>query len=125
VLDTPDLSAAESWKENDLIHELRLIARRASTDAGVDLPFDVEILPGSDPAESLMRRAEDSGADMIVMGTHGDGILVRALLSSVTSTLVRRSSTPIMLVPRVADPIAEAEGDQDGEVVPIAPIISG
>ena len=39
---------------------------------------------------------------MIVMGTHGASMLVRALLGSVSSGMVRLSPLPVMLVPRVS-----------------------
>jgi nucleotide-binding universal stress UspA family protein len=39
------------------------------------------------------------GADLVVMGTHGDGIVAHLLLGSVTEKVLRTSSCPVMIVP--------------------------
>jgi nucleotide-binding universal stress UspA family protein len=51
------------------------------------------------PAESLLRVAEEHGAEMIVVGTRGEGPVAGALLGSVPYKLVHRSSIPVLVVP--------------------------
>jgi nucleotide-binding universal stress UspA family protein len=51
------------------------------------------------PAESLLRVASEHGAQMIVVGTHGEGPLSGALLGSVPYKLVHRSPVPVLVVP--------------------------
>jgi nucleotide-binding universal stress UspA family protein len=51
------------------------------------------------PAESLIRVAHEHGAQMIVVGTHGEGPISGALLGSVPYKLVHRSHIPVLVVP--------------------------
>ncbi|WP_420992031.1 universal stress protein [Cupriavidus sp. 30B13] len=57
-----------------------------------------------DPAEVITEVAAQSGADMIVMGTHGRGALLAAVLGSVASRVVASATVPVLLVPRGAAP---------------------
>jgi nucleotide-binding universal stress UspA family protein len=50
------------------------------------------------PAQEIVRAAEQSGAQMIVMGTHGHGVLGRALMGSVAQNVVTDSKVPVLLV---------------------------
>ena len=87
------------WLEGELREELEDTIRDAGFLAGLRLPYEVSIVRDEDAATGLMRRAEETGADLIVIGTHGDPALVRALLGSISSAMVRRSRIPLMLVP--------------------------
>jgi nucleotide-binding universal stress UspA family protein len=49
-------------------------------------------------AEAISRFAKRQRADLIVMGTHGHGILARALLGSVAERVVSRAPCPVMTV---------------------------
>ncbi len=122
VLDPVANQRKEEWVEEELRTELESTFRDASERAGVQFPFDVQIVRASDPAVGLMRRAEEIEADLIVMGTHGDTALVRAFLGSVSSALVRRSRLPVMIVPpglRADEATAEADG-QDRQLAGVA-----
>jgi len=63
-------------------------------------------------AHALCIEAIDSGADLIVMSTHGRGGLTRMWLGSVADAVVRRSSTPVLLVrpSEGEEPFLEIEG---------------
>lgn len=50
------------------------------------------------PARDLAAAAGDAGADVIVVASHGYGALGRAVFGSVTSTLMRVSKIPILVV---------------------------
>lgn len=50
------------------------------------------------PADELMDLAEELGAEMIVVGTHGRGLPKRALLGSIAHDLVSHSTTPVLVV---------------------------
>jgi nucleotide-binding universal stress UspA family protein len=49
-------------------------------------------------SEAISRFAKRQRADLIVMGTHGYGILARALLGSVAERVISRASCPVMTV---------------------------
>jgi nucleotide-binding universal stress UspA family protein len=51
------------------------------------------------PTESLLRAAEEHGAEMIVVGTRGEGPVAGAILGSVPYKLVHRSPIPVLVVP--------------------------
>jgi nucleotide-binding universal stress UspA family protein len=50
------------------------------------------------PADEILAEQERSGADLIVMGTHGSGTLVRALLGSVAGAVLRKSPCSVLVV---------------------------
>jgi len=59
------------------------------------------------PAEEIIGYAEENGADLIVMGTHGRRGINRMLLGSVTEEVVRCSHVPIMTVRMTSSESAE------------------
>lgn len=61
--------------------------------------IDVEsIMLEGDPANELIRYAEENGMDIIVMGTLGRTGIERLLLGSVAGNVVRHSKVPVMVV---------------------------
>lgn len=52
------------------------------------------------PHDDILNYAEDNNIDLIVMGTHGRTGVKRALLGSVTETVVRHSEIPVLTVHR-------------------------
>lgn len=50
------------------------------------------------PFEEIVKAAEEEGADMIVMGTHGRSGLNRLLLGSVAERVVRLALCPVLTV---------------------------
>jgi len=59
------------------------------------VPYEHRLVTG-DPASEIVRLAEESGADMIVMGTHGRTGLRRMLMGSVAEAVVRRAHCPVL-----------------------------
>jgi len=51
-----------------------------------------------DPRDAILQTAEELGADLIVMGTHGRRGISRALLGSVAEMVVRTSPVPVLTV---------------------------
>jgi nucleotide-binding universal stress UspA family protein len=49
-------------------------------------------------AEEIVRAATRQRAQLVVMGTHGHGLLGRALMGSVAQKVVGSSSVPVLLV---------------------------
>jgi nucleotide-binding universal stress UspA family protein len=65
------------------------------TEPGV--PFRHKLLFG-DPAETILRTADEVDADLIVMGTHGRTGVSRLMMGSVAEVVVRRASCPVLTV---------------------------
>jgi nucleotide-binding universal stress UspA family protein len=49
-------------------------------------------------ADRIVRYARRVGADVIVMGTHGHGIIAKALLGSIAERVIARSTCPVTTV---------------------------
>jgi nucleotide-binding universal stress UspA family protein len=50
------------------------------------------------PSDEIVRIADKEKAAMIVMGTHGHGVLARALMGSVAQRVLTQSDVPVLLV---------------------------
>jgi len=62
-----------------------------------DLNFRTVWVVGS-PAVEVVRIAKQEGVHMIVMGTHGHGVIGRALMGSVAQNVVSECDIPVLLV---------------------------
>lgn len=67
-----------------------------------DVPLSA-VLEQADARDAVLAVATRVGADLIVMGTHGRRGLTRALLGSVTESIVRTSPIPVLTL-RGAEP---------------------
>jgi len=50
------------------------------------------------PEDVIVEHAREVGADLIVIGTHGNGAFLNAVLGSVASKVLARSTVPVLLV---------------------------
>lgn len=55
------------------------------------------------PADAILRTAERTGADLIVLGTHGRGGLLRMLIGSVAETVLRHATAPVLTMRACAE----------------------
>ena len=74
--------------------ELEDLARELS---GAGLEVETEVAEG-DPAELIVARAAELGADLIAMGTHGLSALGRVFLGSVARRVVQHAPCPVLTV---------------------------
>ena len=58
----------------------------------------IEIVEG-DPAAQILRKADELEADIVIMGTHGKGILAHAFLGSVAQKVLQRIKIPVFVIP--------------------------
>jgi nucleotide-binding universal stress UspA family protein len=63
-------------------------------------------LEQGDPVSEILKVADETHADLIVMGTHGRRGLQRLVMGSVAELIVRRASCPVLTV---RSPLAEKE----------------
>lgn len=59
-----------------------------------------EIVVQGKPSAEIVRHAAENEVDIIVLGTHGKGMLDQALFGSTTERVVRRAPCPVLTVPR-------------------------
>jgi Universal stress protein UspA and related nucleotide-binding proteins len=67
----------------------------AAESAGLEATSAIEL---GQPAETIIEYADESGSDLIVIGTQGRGGLSRRLLGSVTEQVVRLADVPVHTV---------------------------
>ena len=51
------------------------------------------------PALSILRQADSLDANMIVLGTHGHGMLYHALVGNTSAEVIKESHRPVLVVP--------------------------
>jgi nucleotide-binding universal stress UspA family protein len=75
----------------------KMMARFCSENlAGFD-NFETFVISGV-PYEEIVRKAEESGADLIIMGTHGRKGVDHILFGSTAERVVRSATCPVMTV---------------------------
>lgn len=108
VIDTSQIAAyAGIEKQSDLIDELedetRDLARSYLDEIGKRLRSEGvrvmwEVRQGR-PADEIVRAAETTNSDLIVMSTHGRRGIQRWAFGSVTDDVIQRGNTPVFVVP--------------------------
>jgi len=63
------------------------------------LDVSAEVVEGDSAAAEILDRVRARGSDLLVLGTHGESALARALIGSVSSAVARRAECPVLLVP--------------------------
>jgi nucleotide-binding universal stress UspA family protein len=64
-----------------------------------DKGFAVRVVVGhGEPAPAILAQAEEVGADLIAMATHGHGTLARMLMGSVANAVRHSTRVPLLLV---------------------------
>jgi nucleotide-binding universal stress UspA family protein len=77
--------------------ELRALVPSDARERGITT--HVTVIDGGRAADAILQAAERLVVDEIVLASHGRGGAVRALLGSVSRTVVERSRRPILIVP--------------------------
>lgn len=84
-------TSAREWSESYLDEVRERVT--GSTGDGVDTT-----VRSGRVSEALRQRAEETGADLAVMATHGRGALSRAWLGSVADSFLRHAPCPVLLI---------------------------
>lgn len=91
-------------RARELQEQARVQLALHDVDAELQL-IDMSGKPDGDVATALLAAAAESGAELIILGTHGRSGFRRFLLGSVAESLSRLAPCPTLLV-RVSDPSA-------------------
>ena len=59
--------------------------------------MDISILTG-DPVKQIIKFAEENAAGLIVIPSHGRGVITEMLLGSTTYSVVRRAPCPVLVI---------------------------
>jgi nucleotide-binding universal stress UspA family protein len=77
----------------------RAIAELEEAIAYAGIATETAIRVGS-PAEEICRQVDETGADLVVMGSTGKRIVERERVGSVTDSVLRKANVPVLSVPR-------------------------
>ena len=72
---------------------------RELSDAGLNATYEEAVAGAGGAAHAIADAAKDAGADVIVVGTRGQGPLSGLLLGSVTNRLLHIAHCPVLAVP--------------------------
>jgi nucleotide-binding universal stress UspA family protein len=84
-------------QESDRLQHLAVDYLREAAGQLAGLPVEYAVRFG-EPAEEILEEARGSGADLVVMATHGRRGVARLMLGSVAEAVLRRSEVPVVLV---------------------------
>jgi nucleotide-binding universal stress UspA family protein len=104
-----DLLGAEKWQKLQrtrkmevveiMVHKIDVFCKETAA-ADQSCPFtvtDIKVRNGH-PVEEIIAESIASDYDVIIMGTHGHGILAGAMMGSTAMRVVRRSHVPVMVI---------------------------
>lgn len=93
----------QEWKEREFMETIRdriaNFCEKKSTELN-ECPFIVEdiLIRQGNPAKEILAQAGGGDYDMLIMGSHGHGLLADALLGSTARRVVRKCRKPVMVV---------------------------
>lgn len=79
--------------------ETRTRAQKTLDDTAAKVPGAITHLGDGSPLHVLVEKVEELGVDLVVLGSHGHGVVAALLLGSVAEGLVRKSVVPTLVVP--------------------------
>ena len=57
------------------------------------------LMAQGDPVKTIMREVERLDAELVVIGSHGHGMMFDALMGSISAGVLRKSTIPVLVVP--------------------------
>ena len=80
----------------DVLHQFNEDVKEGREGEGF-VTDDIIVIRGN-PVEEILKYSEEKNCDLIVMGTHGQGTLVDAMIGSTARRVLRRSPKPVLVV---------------------------
>jgi len=91
-------TAAFTLRREELIENAReQLELHVEQNVAPRVPYDARVLAQS-PVDAILEQACDSGADLIVMGTHGRTGLRRLFVGSVTEAIIQLATVPVIAI---------------------------
>ena len=87
-------------RDNVAIHEVlhSFTESVKASDEAQSFATDEIIVERGNPVEQIVKVAEDRNCDIIVMGSHGHGVIEEALIGSTTRRVLRQVTKPVLVV---------------------------
>lgn len=105
------------------IEEATAKLRELETHAG-HVRVESQVMEG-DPVDMILRAAEETHSDLIVMGTHGRTALARLLLGSVAEMVLRKAPCPVLTVKHLMTTKLDVPPVVEETVTASAPLTQG
>ena len=100
---TPDeFPAINAFQHEAKHHATSKLAELLAT-VQADVPDATSKLAEGSPLHALLDHVAESGADFIVVGSHGHGVIASLLLGSVAEGMIRKATVPTLVVPARAE----------------------
>lgn len=96
---TPDEFPAMNAFQEEAKRRATLKLEELLTRVRIELPDATSHLTEGSPLHSLLDHVKHSGADFVVLGSHGHGVIASFLLGSVAEGMVRKALVPTLVVP--------------------------
>jgi len=96
IVGSPPTPTALSKSLADAQHEILDSVLSDLDLSGIDYLTVEEV---GDPGRTLIQHCEEAGADLLILGTRGAGLIERIMLGSVASRVAQDAPCPVMLVP--------------------------
>lgn len=86
---------------NEIKRRLQLFCEKVGTriDAVCSDYLSGILVPMGHPVEAILNAADEEGADVIILGSHGKGFMKQTFLGSVSRAVLERSRKPVLFVP--------------------------
>lgn len=79
--------------------ETRTRAQKTLNEVASVFPAAISHLENGSPLHVLAEKVKEIGADLVILGSHGHGIVASLLLGSVAEGMIRKSMVPILVIP--------------------------
>ena len=83
--------------------EARKRATKRLEEVTAEIPGATSKLIEGSPLHGVLDYVKESGADLVILGSHGHGMVASLLLGSVAEGMVRKAVVPTMVVPAPAE----------------------
>jgi nucleotide-binding universal stress UspA family protein len=92
-----------SRNKTEVVEKIRLRLEKFCEETKAELPacpflMEEVIVQIGNPVDVILQEADQKNYDMIIMGAHGHGAIAGAVMGSVSRRVVRRSTTPVLVV---------------------------
>ena len=101
-INNPERALLEEWAESEHIkidEAANIELRQLAEEVAVGVPVEFSVVYRDAAADGILDAADSSGADLVVMASHGRTGMTRWLLGSVAEKIVRSSKVPVLVVP--------------------------
>ena len=107
-----DTIASQFHQEHQALHQDAEVFKAAGVDA-------TPLLIQGPTVDTLLGQSDKLGVDVMIIGSHGHGVLHQMLMGSVCEGVLHRSTCPVLVIPTHGKPAASGHPAQNPQ--PISP----